>query len=385
MYSLRRRAGWSVVTAGLLSIVLAGQAVAATWSGAMPLTNSGAASSRTGGLVTLGKATAVAAYANNGRIVVRRSTNSGASWSSPLRLSTNGRLPAIAGRGTSVDVVWVQNNLVRYARSTNTGQSFSASVALSPSGRLVDEPSVGRGANGLVIVAWMEVTKAPCCDGPWNLIARVSTNGGSSFGPATQVGVGYEPEVAAANGVAYVAYEGIMGSDVNLVVRRTIDGGASWSAERNLGCSRCLPDTTINIRERQLRVTAAGKIAFITYTVSRELGDPNDPTFENWVGYRRTANKGQTWSAPRQITTPSASGGSYPVLSLNAGIARVAYMRFNDGIYYRQSSDGLNWSAEEKVTGPLEEYPVGIGFANKIVLMYTREEPSNVFIRLGTP
>jgi hypothetical protein len=131
--SRRTRASFSVTGAVLLSLLLAGQSMAASW-GAVPLSSSGQA--YTGGLVTLGTSTAVAVYEDNRAVLVRRSTNSGASWKAPLRLAATSGAPAIAGRGTNVDVVWMKStsevsSVIRYARSTNSGGTFRSSVRLS--------------------------------------------------------------------------------------------------------------------------------------------------------------------------------------------------------------------------------------------------------------
>jgi hypothetical protein len=99
----RSRTSLSLAGAVLLSLVLAGQSLAATWT-TVPLTSSG--NTWAEGLVTLGSSTAVAVYSDTGAIFVRRSTNSGATWKAPLRLAASGWNPAIAGRGTNVDVVW---------------------------------------------------------------------------------------------------------------------------------------------------------------------------------------------------------------------------------------------------------------------------------------
>jgi hypothetical protein len=165
------RTGASILTATFLSLVLATQAVAATWSQPTALTKSGKA--HAGGVVTLGTSQVIAAYLNNGRVVVRRSTDSGATWLARQRLAKNARAPAIAGRGTNVDVVWVnKNGRVRYARSTNSGASFRPTVALSPEFIKVRSPKVARGPNGLVVVAWTQQFA--------EVHARISTNGGAS-------------------------------------------------------------------------------------------------------------------------------------------------------------------------------------------------------------
>jgi hypothetical protein len=101
----RPRLRWSVPAAVFMSLLVAGQALALSWSAPTPLTASGDAFA--GGLATLGTSTVVAAYDDGGRIFVQRSTNSGTSWAARIRLAKLGFDPAIAARGKKVDVVWV--------------------------------------------------------------------------------------------------------------------------------------------------------------------------------------------------------------------------------------------------------------------------------------
>jgi hypothetical protein len=136
-----------------------------------------------------------------------------------------------------VDVVWALNDRIRYARSGNSAESFAAVVALSPTGLKVADPSVGRGPNGLVVVAWLQVTRTPCCDAPWKVVARVSKDGGSTFGPVKVLGRGWQVVAAAGKGVAYVAIDALMDGET-LVVRRTTDGGMTWNENSAAGRPR---------------------------------------------------------------------------------------------------------------------------------------------------
>jgi hypothetical protein len=384
-----RRTGASIITATLLSLVLASQAVAATWYQPVPLTSSGRAVA--GGLVTLGSSKAVAVYENNGRIVVRRSTNSGATWLSPLRLADNADAPAIAGKGTSVDVVWAKSERVRYARSTNSGTSFRAPMALSPKNKLVMAPTVARGPNGLVIVAWLQVNSLNDLggDAPWNVRVRVSTNGGASFGTARTLGQGWQVVAAAGNGVAYVAFDGFrspMSSDPVIQVHRTVDGGASWKAPAHLSVKTLLRGMW------GMSLTAAGKQAYLAYTDTID----DDGETPLWIRYRRTTDKGKTWSAARDLTSRTGQDTFDPQISLKGGVVRVAFARgpgFAQTVYYTQSGNGLTWTPMEKVTVGVDEHAAGVGHATRIIVLYTGFDAasdgglrkSDVFVRTGSP
>jgi len=380
-WSTTRPAVGSILTALLLSLVLVSQVMAAGWSAPIALTNSSNAGPG-GGLVTLGKSIAVAAYENNGRIVVRRSTNSAQTWSSPLRLS-DGQDPAAAGRGTMVDVAWALNARIRYARSGNSAKSFAAAVALSPTGLKVTDPSVGRGPNGLVVVAWLQATRAHCCDAPWTVVARVSKDGGSTFGPVKVLGTGWEVVAAAGKGVAYVAFDGLIGgSDPGLVVRRTTDGGATWNEN-----SFVWPNSEA-LRGRDLSLTAGGKFAYVSYQDFTLQGPPDDTTVDAFIGYRRTASKGSSWSVARNLTPPGGPQETTAAISFKAGVVRAAFVRSGEGISFTQSNDGLAWNAPQQAVaeGPGEKLILGVGHATRAVVLYTVWDGGrNVFVVSGTP
>jgi hypothetical protein len=380
MHSTVRRGAIALPIALLLSLMLAGQSLAATWSTPAPLTTSGTAYN--GDLLTLGSSTALAAYVQFSddwslpdQIFFRRSTNSGASWGSPKLLTSNGSFPALAGRGSNVDVVWNNaNGRVRYARSTNGGASFGSSVALSPSGRYAWRPSVARGPNGRVAVAWEDVESGA-------VQVRVSKNGGSSFGSAktlTTKGAEMGTAVAIGKGVIYVAYA--VGSD-KLRIKRSRDSGATWST--------AIPITE-NLQYGGISLVASGSNAYVAYT------GPNSGFLHSKVRYRRTTDKGANWSSQMDLASSSWTT-SNPHLSLKSGVLRATFERCtsqwdycdNFRVMYRQSTNGTSWTAAERVSPKSlwEAWGPKVGFAGKIIVTYTGESSSGIdaYARRGTP
>jgi len=382
---LRGRLGRPAIMAALLSVTLVTPALAGNWNLPIALTSSGNAWH--GGLAATGISTAIAIYENNGRIAVRRSGDGGVSWQAPLRVAEAGRTPAVAARGANVDAVWETNDRVRYARSTNGGVSFGSSVALSPRGRLVQSPAVARGKAGLVVVAWLQAQTVPCCDGPWNVRVRVSSDGGASFGAAATVGQGWGPVVAAGKGVAYVAHEAIVGSRRGLSISRSTTGGDSWE-----------PPFTFAYVGNLLgaggspTLTAAGSVAYVGYAEAVEVNDEHGDlvSFTNWVRYRRTGDRGKTWSPARNLTS-SATGSraANPVFSMRGGVLRTAFTD-DVAIYYRQRPEGGSWSAPQLAVSDNAGYetPVGIGFASRVVIAFAGDNGAggpNIFAASGTP
>jgi len=256
MFLSSRRSAVALVGAALLSLVVAGQAFAAhSWSGRISLSSSVLAYEY--GVAGLNSNTAVAVLlqwnGSNYDVATTRSVTSGTSWSAPSTIASRAASPAIAGRDPHVDVVWSHRGRVIYARSDDDGATFGPHMRLS--GRnFAGDLSVARGPGGLVVVAWQ--------NGHTDKIkVRVSTDGGDSFGAATTFNSHAQDmgtAVAAGNGVAYIAYKT---KPSRLVVRRSTDGGASWS-------SATVATTDGYGINDQLTLTASGSVAYLAYATN---------------------------------------------------------------------------------------------------------------------
>jgi hypothetical protein len=361
---LAKRTPLSVSAAILVTLVLASQVLAHSWSGRIPLTSSGMGFGD--GVVAVNNTTAVAVYVEwNGswyNVDVRRSTTSGASWDAAQTLSTNGYDSAIAARDPFVDVVWSQNGRVRYARSVNGGVSFAPSMFLSAPGFAINL-SVARGPGGLVIVAWQA--------GNTKLIkTRISTDGGVTFG-ATSTFVSHVQDlgtsVAAGSGVAYLAYQADLGE---LVVTSSTNGGANWSDVDSISSNAF---AVID----QFSLTASGSSAYLAYA-------DNNPSQPSWgtIRYQRTLNGGASWGHIRQISPPSWKTED-PRIELRGGVLRAVYGRRTSSgisIYYQQDASGT-WSSPELVD-PNSHGPA-VTFAGKVIVQF-EVGTGDSFVRTGT-
>lgn len=345
-----RRSAWAVPGAVLLSLALAGQALAFAWSAPIPLTSSGSGFGF--GIAAVNNTTAVAVYVEwNGSwydIKVKRSTTSGSSWSGPITLSTDGYSPDVAALDPFVDVVWESNGRVRYARSVNGGVSYSPSIPLSPSGKFPINLSVARGPTGLVIVAWQNGNTN-------NILTRVSTDGGVTFGAADVFASNIQDmgtSVAAGEGVVYLAYKT---EYWELVVRYSNDGGVSWTSPSQMTANG------YGVVD-QFDITAQGTHAYLAYTVRNKY-------YPAWgsVKYRRSLNSGASWSAQRVLSPPRWKTW-FPEITLQDGVVRAAYGRRVSGIYYQQSTDGLNWSMAEQVAS--DAHDPYVTKTNNVIVLY---------------
>lgn len=364
-----------------LAVVLAGQSLAMSWAAPVPLS----ASSGTfgGGIVRTGATSAAAVY-DDGDIMVKRTLNAGNTWIGPVTLSTAGSWPRMAGIDADVDVVWVQGHRLRFARSGNSGVSFSPTAILSPSSDVIeDEIGVARGPDAQVAVVWLNNTNPDPFGTPDNrLRVRISTNGGSSFGSTKTLATGevFGPAIAIGNGVIYLAYAEDQGPFLAkaLKIRRSLDGGANWSAPVTLATN--LFDFPI--------LTAAGSHVYVSY--SAQKASPS----KHWARYVRSTNKGATWSSPINLAPKTGSPSWVANVELRGGVIRAAYMRcvnhcMASQVFYRESSNGTTWSPAEQVSiGGAENLPFGVTFAGKVLVGYDYTPSKGGFyaaVRSGTP
>ena len=326
---LQRKAFLSTPAAIGLALVVAAQSVAASWS----LPTDVAARSNTHafpfGLTTPSGSTAVVIFVACGEaqicysVETRRTDDGGATWDPPIVLAEGAYFASIGGRGSRVGAAWVDNGQVRFARSTDGGQSFADSKLIANADR-AGQTSVAYGPDGLVVVSWVQNSSTG------KLRARVSTDGGFSFGPAQFIASGTEEGVhpaAVGDGVGYVLYL----KDGVLYVRRTLNSGASWLPPQQIS------DEISGNTFEQFHITAEGGEAYVAYL--HESGA---------IHYRGTSNDGATWSAERQLRR-SNRFNSTPRLSLEGGVLRAVF-NTNNGLFYRQSADGMAWTPLESVS-----------------------------------
>jgi len=166
--------------------------------------------------------TPVAGSGGQPEIWMRVSANSGASFGSAIRLSSNAYMslyPSIAASGSCVYVVWQDHTPVVGSGgapevwmrvSSNNGANFGSAVRMSTNTGYSDYPRVAAGGSN-VYVTWQDNTSVTGSGGDFEVWLRASANNGALFGSATRVttntGSSVYPSVAAYGSVAYVAWE----------------------------------------------------------------------------------------------------------------------------------------------------------------------------------
>jgi hypothetical protein len=319
MSALTRRLAASL---GALVLVLTTSMPAAAigWEPAQPLTTSGQARAEVGSTVAYKGGIAVIyreLVGDKYRVFLRRSTDGGITWTPPRRLSSEnwGATGAsLAARGLKLDAVFKERRpggawRVIYRRSTDGGLTWSAPVALSPSGVRVGTPSVDR-RQYTVAIAWTnELTGV--------VSVRVKQDGDATFGRRMDIARSRNrqsseafdalPTVAITvgcfSGVINVAY---YTSRQTLQLRRfgTCELGGTWTAPETLagtGNGRFKP------------VLEEGPFDRLLLAFARDLGS------DVYTAYRHSLNGGHTWGPVFALSGASAPPSYQPVAEAATG------------------------------------------------------------------
>jgi len=346
-----------------MSLVLAGQVAAASWSAPAPI----APGAIFAGVIGLDFYSLLAIYNDQSSVVyAKRSNDRGKTWEAPVQIATDAFAGGAAREGSNIHVVFHRgDNLggygeiteVWYTRSTDGGASFSNPVRIAGPDEDVNSGGLLTGPGGLVMIVWSKDIWNSSFDDFYTVVrTKVSTNGGVTFGPARKVlelHGGGGSSLVLADGVLYRAYQ-VHGTQLRMA--HSFDLGAHWSA------STFISDDTL---EGEFSLTTEGSTAVLAY-VHRDYSQ------DHWgaVRYRRSTDNGVTWSSPRSLTAHKTVTGRAPGMLLRDGVLHAFYRRGPEAVYQR-SLDGVSWTPYEPVASLA--WPGGIVIAGRVIVTFETE------------
>jgi hypothetical protein len=296
-------------------------------------------------------------------IWMRASSNNGASFGSPTRITTNSgdsRYPSVAAVGSHVYVAWQDNTPVTGSggsyeiwmrASSNNGASFGSPIRITTNTGYSLQPSVAADGS-YVYVAWGDNTSVSGSGGSHEIWLRVSSNNGVSFGSAIRMSTNtYDSvlaSVAASGSYVYLAwadYTPVTGSGVQPEVwmRVSFNYGASFGAAIRL--------TTNTGISYEPSVAASGTNVLVAWHDSTPVtgsatGD------EVWM--RASSDYGASFGSPIRITTNTGQS-RYPSVAVGSGSAIGGTM--NTGNSYDPSGGAVvakiyvAWQDDTPVSG----------------------------------
>ena len=273
-------------------------------------------------------------------IYYKRSTDRGLTWQNDTRLTNAAGTSwhcAVAALGPVVHVAWSDNRdgtyEVYYTRSTDRGLNWDPAVVLSTDSVGSLRPSIAV-AGSLAFLAWEDNR----C-GHAEVFYTRSTDEGLHWDPDQQLtssGSGAaSPTVAVIGAYVHVAWADVRTGDGEIFYKRSTDNGVTWSPDLNIVNN---PDWNAS----NPAIAAAGSDVHVIWFDHR--GD-------DYVYYRRSTNKGQTWEPEFRF----GSGMSdYPSIAASEDNVHVVWWHVplsHDEIYYRRSTNrGAGWENGVQLT-----------------------------------
>jgi hypothetical protein len=262
-------------------------------------------------------------------IWMRVSSNSGASFGSPIRITTNtgsSDLPSVAAAGNYVYVAWDDNTPVTGSggeyeiwlrASSNNGGTFGSPVRLTTNTGTSEWPSVAAAGN-YVYVAWHDFTPVTGSGSKSEIWLRVSSNNGASFGSAiritTNTGYSLYPSVAAVGSNVYVAWNDDTpvtgsGSKPEIWLRVSSNYGALFGSAIRI--------TTNTGDSGSPSVAAAGSNVYVAWQDNTPVtGSGAHP--EIWL--RVSSNNGASFGSAIRITTNTGYSESPSVAAAGSNV-----------------------------------------------------------------
>jgi len=269
-----------------------------------------------------------------------------ADWSSVKRLtwtSGDSRSPAIAvDSGGHIHVVWhdmTPGNLEIYHKtSSNGGATWSANQRLTWNPGYSYYPDIAIDSGDTIHVVWNDGSTDNI-----ELLYRSSTDGGATWSPAQRItwtsGSSFHPAIAIdSQDAIHVAWQDLVSGFFEIFYKNSADSGATWSAAKRL--------TWTSGNSNRPAIGIAGNDAIHVAWQDYVLGNFN-------IYYRSSADGGATWGARRRVTWTSAWSDTPTLCTDSSNAIHMAWQDITPGnyeIYYRNSADGVSWSAAQRLT-----------------------------------
>jgi hypothetical protein len=280
--------------------------------------------------------------AGNNEIYFQASLDGGINWQPRVRLSTTSGAslhPAIASSGSYVYVAWSDNTTGRAAiyfrKSADKGAHWGTTQYLSnpyASINWTDAYDPALAASGAkVYVAWYD-SGSPHHD----ILFRKSATYGQTWSPAKNLsanaGDSSEPALAVVSGKVYAVWQDATSGNYEILLRRSLDGGATWKAAQNLSNNAGASQNP--------KVVSAGAYVYVAW---------DDDTYGyTEIHFRRSTDSGLTWKPSVQMTTSLSC--IFPALALMSSNIYLLYWAENTpsawyGFFQKSTDWGVTWTS----------------------------------------
>lgn len=250
----------------------------------------------------------------------------------------------------TVYATWMNSNTIVFSKSTDHGASFSTPLKVSGKS-WGDKPWIGVSKDGVnVYIAYesrsvLYMTSSHNSGATWSVPLQVNTDTGRYRYPNGLVVLPDGSAILAES--SYPGGSAKTAGAVNIETWRTTNGGTSWTSNVVAPVYTGVDFDTSSTTTLAADVNGA---LVIEYSGAPTLGTNGQ------VWTRRSTDGGITWSAATEMTPAGgAANASFPAITGGAaGVFRLTYMDNRGGAwntYYRASTDGgVTWSADLKIS-----------------------------------
>ena len=255
-------------------------------------------------------------------ILVARSTNNGATWTPPAALNSNAATdsgwdlaPQVTTDGAGH---WLAVWMSGVARSTDNGATWTYPAALNTNSGSVEYPQVTTDGAGQWLAVWNSSDDLGGTIGTDRdiLVARSTDNGATWTDPAalntnaaTDSGGDWWPQVTTdgaghwlAVWYSYDTLGGTIGTDQDILVARSTNNGATWTAPAPLN-TNAGADSEYDTHPQVATDGGSNWVAVWQSVDSLDgtIGEDGD------VLLARSTNNGATWTAPAPLNSSAAA------------------------------------------------------------------------------
>jgi hypothetical protein len=319
-------------------------------------------------------------------ISFRRSTDNGATWQPVINISNNAGFsfsPQIAVSGSNVYVVWEDetpgNYEVLLRRSSDNGATWGSIVNLSKNPGTSTDPQIAASGSSVYVV-WTQVA---IDEGPSDILFRKSSDDGATWGSKTNLssdGESSTPEVSTSDGNVYVVWIDVGVGNHDVFFKRSTDGGVTWKSKVNLSKS--------DNQSRDPEIAATGGEVYVTWMDKMSFSE---------VFLRRSTDEGATWKSKVNLSNAPDYSDEFPKMAVSGSNVYVVWFGSEEvftgdsDIFLRRSTDkGATWKPVVQLsnTGNAQSLHVAGSGSNVYVAWKDRETSSStnsdIFFRRST-
>jgi hypothetical protein len=275
-------------------------------------------------------------------IVLFLISNACAAWSASIDVSNtadDSYYPVMAVDSSTAYIAWEEhtpgNAEIFYSNSTDGGATWSTPVNVSSNSGDSWVPTIAVDS-GTIYLAWTDFTP-----GNWEVFYSNSTDGGATWSAPVNVsenaGTSFRPSMALDSGAIRLAWFDDAPGNAEIFYSNSTDGGATWSAPVNVS-------NTAAASNNPSIAVAAGAIHIVW---------ADDTPGSREIFYSNSVDGGATWSTPINLSN-NPSWSADPVMAVNSSAIHVAWWDDAPGtgdIFHLNSTDGgVTWNTRSDVS-----------------------------------